>query len=199
MKFKKKILIITSRYPYPVTGGDKLRISEVAKYLSKNHTIDLISIGRSEIKKKFIKNQYIFRNNIFNIFYQLIKSLFNSEPLQIGLYYVPNLKKKIYEIHKNYDIIICHLVRTSKYIPEEFKGIKILEMTDIISKNYETVLSELNFFNPLKIIYRYEHAKLKKFEYNQVKFFDQTIIVNKNDLKKNIYLKKHQRRNQNNA
>ena len=34
MKYKK-ILVVTSRYPVPVRGGDKLRIFQIIKYLSK--------------------------------------------------------------------------------------------------------------------------------------------------------------------
>ena len=58
MKYKK-ILFVTSRYPFPVTGGDKLRISEVMKFLSKKNKLDLISIGNENKKINFIKNQYV--------------------------------------------------------------------------------------------------------------------------------------------
>jgi hypothetical protein len=191
MKYKKKILIITSRYPFPTLGGDKLRISEIIKYLSKKNNVDLISIGipKKKLKIGFIKKQYIFKNNIFNIFLQILISFIKGEPLQVGMYYVPDIKKKIEKIHKNYDVIICHLIRTAKYIPTEFDGTKILEMTDLISKNYSTVLSSLNFFNPIKIIYKYEYSKLEEFEYKQIKIFNKTILVNIRDIKNYKYIR----------
>ena len=55
----KKILVVTPRYPFPVTGGDKLRISEIIKFLSKSNQIDLISIGKN------IKKKVSLKNNIF--------------------------------------------------------------------------------------------------------------------------------------
>ena len=44
----KKILVVCPRYPFPVTGGDKLRISEIIKFLSSNNKIDLVAIGNKK-------------------------------------------------------------------------------------------------------------------------------------------------------
>ena len=54
MKYKKKILVVTSRSSLPVRGGDKLRIVEIMKYLSKENCVDLISIGKYQKKVNFI-------------------------------------------------------------------------------------------------------------------------------------------------
>ena len=65
MRFKK-ILFVTPRYPFPVNGGDKLRITEIMKFLSKKNKVDLVSIGTKKQNIKFIKKQFIFNNNIFS-------------------------------------------------------------------------------------------------------------------------------------
>ena len=91
---------------------------------------------------------------------------------------------------KNYDAIIFHLIRTAYYLPSDYKGRKILEMTDLISKNYETVDSNLNKFNPLKFLYKYEKIRLKKFEKKNSQKFDTIVLVNKKDLN-NSNLKKY--------
>ncbi len=181
MKYKK-ILFVTTRYPFPVTGGDKLRISEIMRFLSKKNKIDLISIGNERKKINFIEKQYIFKNNIINKIFYILKSFFKNEPLQVGLYKLPLMKKKIGEICGDYDVIIFHLIRSTYYFSDTFKGIKILEMTDLISKNYETVEKNLSFINPLKYIYKYEKIKLKSYEINQSKKFDKIVFVNKQDI-----------------
>ena len=149
MKYKKKILVISSRYPYPVRGGDKLRIAEIIRFLGKENSIDLMTVGGEKIKSKYINSQYIFKNNIFNKVYQIFLSIFKNEPLQVGLYNSPKMKDEIKKKCNNYDVIIFHLIRTASYLPAEFKGKKILEMTDLISKNYQTTLESLSFLNPL--------------------------------------------------
>lgn len=190
MKYKK-ILFITTRYPFPVTGGDKLRISEIMKFLSKRNKIDLVSIGKSQRKIKFIKKQFIFKNNIFSKTYNLIKSLINGEPLQIGLYKSPKMKSEINKICKNYDVIIFHLIRSTYYMPNKFKGQKILEMTDLISKNYETIEQHLSLINPLKYLYKFEKKRLSKYETKETKKFDKIVFVNKGDLKYSNISKKN--------
>ena len=181
MKYKK-ILVITSRYPYPVRGGDKLRISEIIKFLSKKNSIDLISIGKNKKKISFINKQYLFNNNFFDQILNIINSFLKNEPLQVGLYKVPKMKKKIENIQKKYDVIIFHLIRTTYYLPKKFKGIKILEMTDLISKNYKTVQRNLSIFNPLKYLYNYERKKLNRYELKESHKFDRIVLVNKDDI-----------------
>ena len=181
MKYKK-ILVITSRYPYPVRGGDKLRISEIIKFLSKKNSIDLISIGKNKKKISFINKQYLFNNNFFDQILNIINSFLKNEPLQVGLYKVPKMKKKIENIQKKYDVIIFHLIRTTYYLPKKFKGIKILEVTDLISKNYKTVQRNLSIFNPLKYLYNYERKKLNRYELKESHKFDRIVLVNKDDI-----------------
>lgn len=178
----KKILVITSRYPFPIRGGDKLRIAKIVNFLSKKNTIDLVSVGNFIKKKKFIRKQFIFQNSIVNKIYQIIKSFFNNEPLQIGFFKIPKMKEKINRISKHYDVIIFHLIRTCYYLPKNFKGNKILEMTDLISKNYKTVEKNISNYNPLKMIYIFEMGKLINYEKKMIRKFNYSVFVNKKDL-----------------
>ncbi len=185
MKYKK-ILVVTSRYPVPVRGGDKLRIFQIIKYLSKKNKVDLISIGNSKTKINYINKQFVFKNTFSNKIYQIIKSIILREPMQIGLFKLPEMKDKVNIISKNYDVIIFHLIRTTYYLPLKFKGKKILEMTDLISKNYDTVDESLSNLNPLKQIYKFEKKSLKIYENKMIKLFNFTVFVNKKDLKKKL-------------
>ena len=94
MKYKK-ILVVTSRYPVPVRGGDKLRIFQIIKYLSKKNKVDLISIGNSKTKINYINKQFVFKNTFSNKIYQIIKSIILREPMQIGLFKLPEMKDKV--------------------------------------------------------------------------------------------------------
>jgi hypothetical protein len=49
-----KILFLTSRFPYPPYGGDKLRVFNFIKFLSRKHEIHLISFIESENEKKYL-------------------------------------------------------------------------------------------------------------------------------------------------
>ncbi len=74
---KSKILILTPRFPYPVVGGDRLRIYRICKELSKYYTLDLLSLCDSIEDLNFIvKNDHVF-DKIFRIYHPKIKSYFN--------------------------------------------------------------------------------------------------------------------------
>ena len=49
---RKKIVIITSRFPFPLNKGDKLRIYYQIKHLSLYHNIYLISLNTENIISK---------------------------------------------------------------------------------------------------------------------------------------------------
>ncbi|MIO10607.1 glycosyl transferase family 1, partial [Salmonella enterica] len=58
---KSKILILTPRFPYPVVGGDRLRIYRICKELSKYYTLYLLSLCDSIEDLNFIvKNDHVF-------------------------------------------------------------------------------------------------------------------------------------------
>ena len=62
----KKLLIVCTRFPYPVNGGDKLRVASNINFLKKKFKIDICYIGYEYInipsKIKNVKN--IFKFNL---------------------------------------------------------------------------------------------------------------------------------------
>ena len=84
--------------------------------------------------------------------------------MQNGFYSSNEMKSYIDSVHNKYDSIICHLLRSSQYMPEEFKGKKILEMSDLQSLAYRQLIDHLSFLNPLKYIYILEKLLVDKYE-----------------------------------
>ena len=69
---KKQILVLTPRFPFPVIGGDRLRIYKICKELSKHYDLTLLSLcdKRSTmnmiVKFLVVFTEYIFqRKNLF--------------------------------------------------------------------------------------------------------------------------------------
>ncbi len=182
----KKILIVSTRSPLPLFSGDRLRIFNISKYLSKNNKVDFIYTASKENFKKKIKffDKVMFiETNVLKKFFYMIYFLIQGKPLQVGYFFSAEMKKKIEDIQLNYDCIIFHLIRASEYLPEQYNGKKILEMTDLISDNYFQLYKKLNFFNPLKYIYFIEKKLLESYEKRIINYFDCNILVSPNDLK----------------
>lgn len=167
---KSKILILTPRFPYPVVGGDRLRIYRICKELSKYYTLDLLSLCDSIEDLNFIvKNDHVF-DKIFRIYHPKIKSYFNvlkalpgRKPLQIAYYKNTEFENKLNEIIGNYDLTLSHLIRVGDYTLNK-PGLHILEMTDAISLNYSRIKKEAPKNSLKSIIYSIEQERLLKYE-----------------------------------
>ena len=78
------IIYLTSRFPYPINKGDKLRSYYQIKELSKSHEIHLVSLSEEPISKKnilalkkYCKSITIYKMNLIKRILNLFKTLFN--------------------------------------------------------------------------------------------------------------------------
>ena len=181
----KKILFISTRFPFPVFGGDKLRSFDILEFLSKKNQVDLVCLGEKEniLKKNlnFCKNIKVFHLNFFTRIFNSIFSFLKLEPLQIGFYISNEMKNYIDSVEDKYDSIICHLLRSSQYLPNKFKGKKVLEMTDLQSLAYQELINQLSILNPLKYIYIIEKFLVDIYEKKIFAKFHNIVFVSKKD------------------
>ena len=195
----KKILVITTRSPFPPTGGDKLRIYEIIKNLSKKNKVDVFycdyKINRDRNEGKISNKVYSYKLKILERIVNSFLKIIQLKPIQTGYFLSSNMKKIIEKKCNNYDTIIFHLIRSCEYLPKNFSGKIILEMTDLISKNYSLSSKKISYLNPLKYLYLFESFLLKNYELKMIKKFDSTVFVSKketnlisNNFKKKIFV-----------
>jgi len=96
----KRILMLYSRIPYPLIGGDRIRIYNTAKTLSANYGVDLLFINEGEVRQDYIeKLKEVFSEVTFFSYSSLrpkwnaLRGLFLRGPLQVHYYYFEDLKK----------------------------------------------------------------------------------------------------------
>ena len=89
------------------------------------------------------------------------------------------MKNYIDDVEDKYDSIICHLLRSSQYLPNKFRGKKILEMTDLQSLAYQQLINQLSILNPLKYIYIIEKLLVDRYEKKIFTRFDNLVFVSK--------------------
>lgn len=183
----RKILILTSRFPYPVIGGDRLRIYEICKRLSKNYRLTLISLCNSKSEIEMDVEDDVFES-IFRIKLSPLKSIintilgfFNKKPLQVHYYKSKEYQDKVDNLIDQHDMVLAHLVRTADYV--KYAEIpKVLEMTDAISMNYKRIRDHGVFhFNLKHFAYRIEYDRLISYEREIVDHFNLNVLVSKID------------------
>tara|TARA_Y100000768_G_scaffold370511_1_gene336391 strand:+ start:237 stop:1412 length:1176 start_codon:yes stop_codon:yes gene_type:complete len=191
------IIYLTSRFPYPINKGDKLRSYYQIKELSKSHEIHLISLSEKNISEKYIQslNKYcksitIYKMIFFKRIYNLFKTFFNNKPFQVNYFYHYSIQKrlnsKIAEIKPDY--IFCQLIRTAMYVKNNHTTAKVLDYMDSLSKGMERRIKISNIFmKPFVIM---EFQRLKRFENLAFEFFNKHIIISENDRKEIAHNKK---------
>jgi len=190
---KKKILFITTRFPFNANKGDTYRSKYILESLSKLKKIDLVYIGTKEIfSKKNYKNVKIIGNFKIKTFQRILNALFSFiklKPLQVGYFYSKEMKHFIDNVVDEYDVVVCHTIRSSQYLKKQYKGTALLEMTDLLSLNHKKISKSLSIFNFFKYIYNIESILLKYYEYQESKKFKKIILISKNDISGNKYEK----------
>ncbi len=181
----KKILILSSRIPYPLIGGDRIRIYNTGKVLSRQYKVDLACISEGKVRKEYVeKLKEIFHKVILFPYPHLIfkwnavKGIFSNEPLQAHYYYFFEVQNWIDKNFRSYDLILAHHIRTTKYI-EHIDHPKVVDLHDAISMNYLKAVEKVNGL--WRLIYGIENRRVLPYEIKTINCFSRSFIVSDED------------------
>lgn len=188
-----KILLISPVCPLPLENGGAVRIWNIAKYLSKNQTVDLVCFIRSplekdyleELSKVFNKVTFIERQKLLNAQYLLSsipdmleffsanfkllwKALFSDRPLLSLLYDSSAMREFVIEAaeSKKYDLLYAETYYSISSLKDDLKSLStplLLVEQNIESASYKRQ-SEANSVPLLKMIMRHDVLKIEKEE-----------------------------------
>ncbi|EEY6012085.1 glycosyltransferase [Escherichia coli] len=177
----RKILVLTPRFPYPVIGGDRLRIYKICEYLSKYFDLTLLSLCEKKEEINMDIDDSVFKE-IHRIYLPKFISYINtiisvptSTPLQVAYYKSYKYKKKLEELLPKHDAVFAHLIRTGDYVKNK-DAVKILEMTDAISLNYKRVRQN-SITNFRSFVYSIEQKRLEHYEKSMSEHFDLLSLI----------------------
>lgn len=180
-----RLLFLTSRFPYPPVGGDRLRTFAFIKYLSARHRLDLLTFydNKSETNHlqtlaKYCENIYMFRRSNVLSCLNALKSFINRKPLQVNFYTTGRIRDFVRSISAQYDHVIAHLLRMAEYVMN-MDANKIIDMTDCLSESWKTQASYVK--EPLRSIYLLESRYLKLYEASIHNTFDHLLYVTPED------------------
>lgn len=182
-----KIFVLTSRFPYPLEKGDKLRAFRHIQTLSEEHEVYLHCVNHKQVKpeqlealKPYCKEIHIHRLGIFQMIFGLFWALINKKPFSVGYFYNKNIKQKIKSAYldSKADAVYCQLIRMAEYA-RELPRLRVIDFMDsfslIMERRMETsskILSQL---------FRLEMIRLKTYEDSVGQFFDKYFFISEND------------------
>jgi len=186
-----KILMCAKNIPYPPTEGDTLRIYNISKILSKEHTVYLLFTEDSDKCKErleLLKKLNIFANIIpfslpnYSKFKKLVLLLAPFLILSTESYINKgSLKYKLLEIIDNYNIDVVHCQDLYiSLILTQLNVCKLFDRVDSTSLNvYREILSQKLDFNKIyKLLLLIINCRS---EYNLLNKFQITTVVSPTD------------------
>ena len=182
-----KLFVVLSRVPYPLEKGDKLRIFNQLKVLSKRHEIYLFALNDIVLDKNalsvltsFCKEVHIFQLSKLSIAWNLLRFFFTKKPLQCGYFYSKSAQQNIDSLLDTIqpDHIYAQLIRTAEYVKN--KNIKkTLDYQDVFSKGIFRIMEQSPVWK--RIFYNIEYKRVKRYEADIFPYFDNKTIITKVD------------------
>ncbi len=182
LESRRRLLVLMPRYPYPPSGGDRLRILRICEYLSRHYSLTLVCLCRKRDEMEHMPDDGVF-SEIHKVRLPTWQSLLNAgmaffsrTPLQIAYYRSLRFSAAVARLLPSHDAALCHLVRTCE--PLLTASIpRALEMTDAISLTYERIAGLPSTGALLRLLYRMEARRLRKFEREVLPKFDLATLV----------------------
>ena len=184
-----KLLFLTSRFPYPLEKGDKLRAFELIKHLSAYHEIILFAVNDSRVSEEQILKlkpycKFIYHEKIskLNSYINLTKNFLGNLPFSVAYFLRRTVCIAIRDIIKEHqpDHIFCHLIRMSEYVRDENKTPKTLDYMDTFSIGMERMIKTSGWF--MQTMLNTEHRRLLQYEANIFDCFENKTIISQQDL-----------------
>lgn len=188
MEAKPKLLFMTSRFPYPLEKGDKLRAYHLIKGLSKHYEIHLISLTdepilepwKSELRP-YTAAIHIFTLKRWGIFFRLAMNVAQQLPFQLA-YFTDFFKKRrvsrILQVVKP-DHIFCQMIRPAEYVKHYHHCRKTLDYMDILSIGMERRKMQMKGIR--RWIFSTEAQRLKEYEQRIFNYFEFHLMISQQD------------------
>ena len=140
-----RTLLLCSRPPWPLSGGDRIRTWHLARQLSLLGPVDLVAMRAEDEEEAAIREGLPFVENFElpvlrrrDAVVGVGRSLLNGRSLQTGLYASASARQRVQKLltEHAYSLIVAHLVRTVSWLPEQGPPV-LVDIQDALSAQYE--------------------------------------------------------------
>ncbi len=182
-----KILFLTSRFPYPPIRGDKLRVFNLIRELSKDHEIVLATFadpddGRHYAElKKYVSRIEPVRFSKPRAYLNCLLHPFSQTPFQVYYYQSIEMRRAVAWLmaEEKPDVIHAHLIRMAPYALAYPGTPKVLDICDSMTLNYEHFLAYRKDLTTA--LYRLEKRRTATYEGTIPAEFDTSLVISSHD------------------
>jgi len=139
-----KILLVTSRYPWPPRRGDQMRAVQMLDFLASDHEVTLLTPepGPGQLPPPTPADTAHYRVELYrptrgaSSLVGMGRVVAKNLPLQSGLFYQPDLGRKLRELAPKMDLGILQLVRLAVHLEDFGRTPLLVDLIDSLSLNF---------------------------------------------------------------
>jgi sugar transferase (PEP-CTERM/EpsH1 system associated) len=180
---RPRILALASRVPYPLAGGDRLRVYHVLRGLQRAGDVELLSLSEgppdasavTHLREQFARVTVLpFHPLRFRL--KAVRAVVTpGEPIQVGYYRFASVQAWVDEALQRSDLAFAFHVRMTDYLASTTRP-RMVDLVDAISMNYRRALQH-QLSLPWRMIYRTEIPRLERYEVETTRRFDRSYVV----------------------
>jgi sugar transferase (PEP-CTERM/EpsH1 system associated) len=186
-----KLLVLSSRPPWPPTRADQLTVDRMIRFLSgRGHRIDLVCfVETPDEDRKLREGLGAFCAAIHTVarsrkraYASTLLSLPTSTPMQVAYFDSPAMRDLAAKLaaENNYDLVYAHLIRMTDYA-RHLRLPKIAGLQISQALNLERMVSHAS--DPMRRgFYRIEAGKVRPYEAQVCRDFDRVLLVGERDI-----------------
>ena len=183
-----KILFVTPRLPYPPDRGDRVRVYNFARVLSKKHSLFLLSFIQSREELKNVEELETIFDETTTILLKPWKSnlnmlthFFSRLPHQVFYYNSDVMRRKVRQVieEEKIDVVYTFHLRMAPHTIDLKDIYKILDLTDSVSLFLRRMLPFSRIY--LKPLLYSEWLKVRRYEPMITERFDECWLISKTD------------------
>lgn len=181
------VLFVTSRFPYPIERGDKLRAYHQIRSLSPHAKVVLVAIVEGEVRPEdlselepYCERIHLVHKSRLQSIPSVLMAVLRGIPMQVGYFRTRSVMDQIARIveTESPDRIYCQLIRTAWAAPGS--GVpSTIDYQDSMSAaaNRRAELVKA----PLKQFWQLESKRLARYEQESFAWFQNRIIISSQD------------------
>ncbi|HSF40959.1 MAG TPA: hypothetical protein VLT87_14280, partial [Thermoanaerobaculia bacterium] len=136
-----KILLVTSRYPWPPRRGDQMRALQMLDFLSSEHEVTLLTPAPGQglplpPESAPYRIEHYQPGGGAARFSGMARSVVKNQPLQSGLFHQADLGRRIRELGPRHDLGILQLVRLALHVKDFGDTPIVVDLIDSLSLNF---------------------------------------------------------------
>lgn len=185
-----QILFVANRIPYPPYRGDKLKIYNLAKQLSKDHELHLITFVsnkdewqyKEELEKLYHKVTLVDQPK-WRSYLSCLFGILSKTPFQVLYFKNKKMSRKLNEVLANNTfqaIHVQHLRMAQYFIKRKLDARVILDLPDAFSLYWHRRLAKAKN-NLQRMFIKVEHQRLLSYE-KHMQLFDLNLACSKEDI-----------------